>query len=547
MPLFRSRSSSPPKPPDPLQTPSSAAAWFRTLPRTDAIGRQQTVMRVIADAYVSDANLTPDRAAAIEYLDAELAADRGRLITQYVEHAQGSVAAANRIWQAAYDVSQAFIVAYQALFEHALGRAQEPHWREVIPRLLARLIHFYGTDAKLRVLKSEPWIPAKWMDLHGLYRRALDFAIARVPLAGPGGEGSRARSTIEQEYVAVLLTHQLNTGTLSPAEIDWAAAEIRIWSAGLELRASDPAGRGFCVDVAGRAGLVRGDRPASASLRHLDTTPLTLQLDRALAALRERAATGSVAGRAQALQRIAILEKLRPALCPEAPPALPRDPRVKVSVLAQVRVGLAGICRELAPSETRNLALDAPAGEAGDAEAFRVGAPSGERLWHIDNRSDTGWRIVGPVGIGHSLALGGLVAVREPSERAWVLGVVRRVARPMTERVEIGVSILSARVFAVALHAKRRSRDDMGFVVDGVDVSTIGERFDALYLPPPARPERPLDARSLVLPTSEYVSGRQLILVTMRTVYTIALRLAVEQQPEWTWATFDVVGRSPRD
>ncbi len=271
MPLFRFRSSSPPKPPDPLQTPRSAAAWFRTLPPVDGIGRQQTVMRAITDACAVDANLTFDRMAAIEHLDAELAADRGRLITQYVEHAQGSAAAANRIWQAAYDLCQGFIVAYQALYEHALGRAQEPRWREAIPRLLARLIHFYGTDAKLRVLKSEPWIPAKWMELHRLYQRALELAIARVPLAGPGGERSRARPTIEQEYVAVLLTHQLNTGTLSPAEIDWAAAEIGIWSAGLELRASGRADRGFCVDIAGKAGLVRGE-PAAVGDRCATST-----------------------------------------------------------------------------------------------------------------------------------------------------------------------------------------------------------------------------------------------------------------------------------
>ncbi len=33
------------------------------------------------------------------------------------------------------------------------------------PLLFARLIHYYGTDAKLRVFRFERWIPAKWMEL----------------------------------------------------------------------------------------------------------------------------------------------------------------------------------------------------------------------------------------------------------------------------------------------------------------------------------------------------------------------------------------------
>ena len=56
----------------------------------------------------------------------------------------------------------------------------------------------------------------------------------------------------------------------------------------------------------------------------------------------------------------------------------------------------------------------------------------------------------------------------------------------------------------VTLYTKRESKEDMGFVVDGVDVSTIGARFDALYLPPPSRPDKPLMVKSIIVPTAEY-------------------------------------------
>ena len=86
----------------------------------------------------------------------------------------------------------------------------------------------------------------------------------------------------------------------------------------------------------------------------------------------------------------------------------------------------------------------------------------------------------------------------------------------------------------------------MGFVVDGVDVSTVGERFDGLYLPPAPRPVRPA-AKTLVIPTSEYSEGRHVILITTRTVYTVALREPLERHPDWTWVAIDIIERTARE
>ena len=63
----------------------------------------------------------------------------------------------------------------------------------------------------------------------------------------------------------------------------------------------------------------------------------------------------------------------------------------------------------------------------------------------------------------------------------------------------------------------------MGFVVDGIDVSTMGARFHGLYLPPPSRPDKPLAVKTLIVPTQEYSEGRSVMLTTGRSVYTVAL------------------------
>ena len=86
----------------------------------------------------------------------------------------------------------------------------------------------------------------------------------------------------------------------------------------------------------------------------------------------------------------------------------------------------------------------------------------------------------------------------------------------------------------------------MGFVVDGVDVSTVGKRFDGLYLPPASRADRGT-AKTLVIPASEYAEGRQIVLITPRTVYTVALRELLERHPGWTWVAIEIIGQTARD
>src|SRR5437764_819454 len=116
-------------------------------------------------------------------------------------------------------------------------------------------------------------------------RRPLDPARVQALLGhGP----NTTQWTVEQEYVCALLVHQLNTGNMSPAELDWAYAQIRGWSRRLSLDAVARSMEGFLVDVGGKTGFVRPvGNDAGLMLRYLDTTPVCDQLDRANAALRK--------------------------------------------------------------------------------------------------------------------------------------------------------------------------------------------------------------------------------------------------------------------
>jgi len=553
--------------PDPLLTVKTVSAWLRHLPTLDVIARQHQVMRVFDGMRQSRHPVDLSRVGAIQFLDTALGADRRQLIKQYVENIDGNARLADRAWQAAQELSQGFVYIYQAGLERALADSANPRWKAVIPQLFARLLHFHGTDAKLRVFRHERWIPARWMGLHQLYARASELGVERVAAALPSVGAGAMHWSAEQEYCYVLLVQQLNTGNLSPGNIDWASAQMRAWCRKLEFESLPRSTEGFFVDLAGKRGLMRRTGGESGPMiRYLDTTPLSDQLERAIHALRqtENGDRGTTASVNQ--HRIAILEKCRPVVAPNLHGDLRRSPRTPVTIAAKVRVGLARICSELTPSELSDAASDADAANE-QIEVFSVAdsprtrpplpdgpdtlmtsiAAFGNPAWQVKDRSVAGLRIAASGGIGQSLVLGALVAVRQADASGWVLGAVRRLSKVSNDEVDAGVSIIAARIVPVSLHVKRAAKDDLGIVVNGIDVSTMGARFDALYLPPPSRPEKPLTVKTLIIPTSEYADGRNVILTTGRSVYTIALRHLVEQRADWSWSAFQIIDKKPME
>ncbi len=551
---------------DPLVSAKTASAWLRQLPALDVIGRQQHVMRAFDAIRQSRKPIDLSRAAAIEFIDAALAADRRQLTKQYVENVDAGPKLSVRIWQAVFDLTQGFIFAYQVALEEALKQPSNPRWKALVPLLFARLLHYYGTDAKLRVARYERWIPAKWMELHRTYLRATELGVERVPVTLGGSGANTTQWTVEQEYLFALLIHQLNTGNLSPVELDWGSAQLRAWSRRLVLESVPSSPEGFFVDIAGKTGLTRRTGNDSGSmLRYLDTTPMSDQLDRAIASLRQ--AEGTDQGPAASINplRVAILEKIRPAIAPNVNVDFRRDPRIACAVPARVRVGLARIARDLADKDMGDSA-DAGHGHeqievyaVADSPRSRKRVPDehdslaaslssfSDPMWQVKDRSVAGLRIAASGGIGQSLALGALVAVRQSDVSDWVLGVVRRLNKVSTEEVEAGVSIIAERVVAVTLNSRREPKDDMGFMVNGIDVSTVGARFDGLYLPPPSRPDKPLSVKTLIIPTQEYSEGRAIILGTGRSVYTVAMRHLVEQRADWSWAAIQIIEKRARE
>ena len=552
---------------DPVVSPKAAAGWLREMPSLDIVARQQLVARALEGMRQSRRPVDFSRAHALQYLDAALGADRRQLFKQYVESLESKPKVSERLWQASLDLAQGFIAAYQHVLETALAPSSFGRWKPQVPILFARLVHYYGTDAKLRVCKHEHWIPAKWVELHRTYMRASELGVERVATALGGNHGSGTQWSVEQEYVYALLVHQLNSGNLSPANLDWAVSQIRTWSRRLELAALPKTMEGFFVDLAGRTGLLRRTgQDSGAMLRYLDTTALAEQLDMTLAALRHSEETdqGPVGPINQ--QRALILDKARAAIAPNLNTDMRRDPRTPCVVAARVRIGLPRILHELSKPPGDADRADSVVGNNEQIEVYAVAGPVratrpvtdeadtlsaslatfSDPVWQVKDRSVAGLRIYAGSGVGQSLTFGALVGVRQSDVSGWVLGVVRRLNKLSTDEVEAGVSLIAERVVPVTLNAKREVKQDMGIVVNGFDASLLGPKIEGLYLPPPSRPDKPLVVKTLIIPTHEYAEGRKIILTTGRSLYTVAMRQLVEQRADWSWIAISIVEKLTR-
>ena len=335
--------------PDPLQTRRIATEWFRHLPTLDVIARQEHVIRAFETMRHTCATFDLDRIAAIEYLDAILEVDHRRLVQWYFENLPRAAQFADRCWQVANDVNRGFVSVYHAALEGALGHVRDRRWQPLIPLLIARLIHFHGIDTKLRLFRNERWIPAKWAQLHQLFMRAAELAVERVPTALESADPLAPRSSVEQEYIYVLLVQQFDTGNLTSADLDWASVQLRAWSRDLALEAAPTTPDGFYVDLSGTSGLIRRTgNDLGARVGYLPTAPLIKRLDAMISTLSE-CEPGTHVINPLRQHHIATLEKIRPSLSPHRTADLRRHARVAVHFAATIRIGLAHITADLAP------------------------------------------------------------------------------------------------------------------------------------------------------------------------------------------------------
>jgi len=541
---------------DPLADAKAVGRWAATFPVGDPLAMHGEVLAELGRIAERNARRTPARLEAVFELDAQCVPLREALTAQYIEHANRSSKIEHQLWSALFDLTQAFLLAYQAFSRDVAEHAHSAKWQQMLPELVCRQIIHLGLDGKTRLYRFEQWIPAKWAELHALFSLACSQQIERVPLAIERGGST---TTLEHEFLLVLLLQLMYAGNLTPRHLEWICGELPQWTAGLRLTLEPSSVTSFYVDMASREGLRRRPlNPLEGRVLFLDTRSLHATLMQNVVLIEQKIRNTPLSDKTpRRTEQLNLLHKLAAQVDPEFRPFARRGERTAAAGTVDAIVGFAKIAGYLKEEErnpipkidsgdsfggtmelavfgrTRN-ELDRRL-ELGRRRLAAFAAPGGP--WEIKDVSQTGFRLIAPMSVANAVTLNTLAAIRPHGQTSWTLGIVRRMKRLTADRAEIGLQVIATTLLGVDLMESRKSTDD-DYSVDGEAITINGRSFGALFL---ALRKRDSDSpvQSLVVPAVEYQGSKRFKLLTSKSVSPIRFGRLIEQQPEWVWTAVE--------
>jgi hypothetical protein len=543
---------------DPLADDKTAERWLASFPGNDPLAMHAEVLAELGRITDREAKRSPQRLEAVYWVDSHTHELRKTLTAQYIEHANRSSKIEHQLWSALFDLTQGFLLAYQAFSREVSDHAQSNKWQALLPELVCRQVIHLGLDAKIRLYRYEQWIPAKWAELHGLFTLACSRQIERAQLTLDTDGGA---TTIEHEFLMALALQLMNSGNLTARHLEWVATQLEEWCAPLRLSLEPSSVTSFYVDLGAREGLKRRTpAPLEGRVLFLDTRPLHAVLMQNVVMLEQKIRGQPLSDRTpKRTEQMNLLNKLAAQVDPEFKPFARRGERTAAVGTVDAIVGfpkIAGYLREEERDPIQH--IDAGKSFGGTMELAVFGRMRNEddrrvelskrRLavyqmpggpWEVKDISQTGFRLVAPMSVANAVTLGTLAAIRPHGQTPWTLGIVRRMRRLTTDRAEIGLQVIANTLAGVDLVEQRKGHDE--YSVDGEETTINGRTFPGLYLALRKR-EGETGVQSLIVPASEYQPARRFKVMTSKSDYPIRFGRLIEQMSDWVWATVEPHG-----
>jgi len=557
-------------PADPLTSVTAADHFWQLLPREDPVAAQRAVSEVLS-ALVPRNSLTLGHFRALLALD-QLARGLGdALLVDYLTVGGPSQSPETNAWQSAHALSRSFGQAFECALRQIQDSEPARGWREHLTTVLLRLFQHRQVEFLLRPFTSEHSDLDGWAGLHGAYRYAEAIGARHHPLVSRHcHEECGEASTLEREYIHVLLLQLLNGGHLSPYEAFWLNRKIPRWCAVLSLKAgpapvvADCADPRFVVDLDSAAGLAWPSPSPAGTPRFLDPAPMLALIHGEIAALSDPARPADRSSPLRRGRQLKLLSTIATHCLPKAAPIDRRGARLPAVSTVEAVVGLTQITRLLrherraktaatpwalpeidAGTNTVTGASTAAAGwwPSGDQDSVAMAGEPGVQsfVWQVKDRSESGCRLRGKIVNSNRVLPGALVAFREHHNAPWTLAVVRRLRKRMGDRIDIGVEFVGRNPLVVTLAAD----------VDRIAGSTVAsdskrKYYAAIHLHESSgHPHLPV--RTLILSAREFNAGRCLSLKSDGAEYTVRLKEPIEEQDSFVWLSYELVFRLATD
>lgn len=546
----------------PLTSASAVDGFWRSLPRSDPVAAQRAVADTLASVLAWD-DPALEEVRALIALDQRSRSLADGLLVSYVPGSPRSPSVEKRLWQSAWDLARSFALAHEHVLGRVRGVAGQRAWREPITLVLLGMFYHRQIEALLRPIVAGPSLPSGWSGVHLAYKYAHQQGLLDAPVALRRAHATHnVETTLEREYVHLLLVDVLGGGQLSPYDTFWAHQSLPRWSDALTLDATPPSGEvdtrhgRFVVDLDSNEGLVRAVMALGTSL-YVDPSPMLAVIESEIALVRDSIGPRQIALGFGRDRQLKVLRKLALMFSPTPPRLRRRGERRADEAPLRAVVGFSSIMRMLRAEEQKPVVVTEAAvpeveeititvfggftehsQSAGHGPAGMGGAPGDLAVpyenWQLKDRSASGCRLQGACDNASRLLPGTLIAIREDGNEHWSLVVVRRMKRLPGGRAELGVEYVGQGPRRVKLTVPEASR---------LAAAAPPQPFAALYLAEsPRQPVMPI--KTLVLPAREYQRDRSLVLGSAGGQLTIRLKEPIEEQGDFVWLPYEIVARA---
>ena len=233
----------------PLVNVTAANHFWHLLPRHDPVAAQRALSEALSDL-ARRTHLNVDQVRALLGIDQLARSLADALLVDYSIGRSDTQPHDSDAWQAAFELSQSFAQAFERALRYLRGENPPRVPPEYLSTALLRLFQHRQVEFLLRPFVSERSLPDCWVALHTAYLHAEAAGLLAQPLVSRRSDEARGdESTLEREFIHVLLMELLNVGQLSPYDAFWVSRQIPRWRAVLTLQAERVRAPGEPIEV----------------------------------------------------------------------------------------------------------------------------------------------------------------------------------------------------------------------------------------------------------------------------------------------------------
>jgi hypothetical protein len=389
---------------EPLSAVEDAGAWLESLAADDSFKLGQRLELIF--------KLDESAAAQARRLGRDYPALIGTSRTQETKH-----------WQAGHSYWQQLAAAYLDCM--ARYRAEEKEGDAIrvhLPLLYGRLVSALAAQLKWEQFRYGPIEREYWKTLGSIYLAAVDAKAAQKPLQIHTGV---PESTIEAEYLKVLVFHAASMDNLQPLGIEIAERFIAYFLPFFSMSRELGKESVYWVDVSKPLPPTRLAKvpEITPTLRFFNGTRAVEAVGKTIEQIRGegRVPPGINLGAQYKIDTvIPILEHL--ALCWAPKPPMRSDARRRINAPLRVVNGLAGVHLRL---------------------SGRGNGSDGVESWVIDDVSLGGLGAQATISNPDWIRIGGLIGVQPDGGENWLIGIVRRYVRTGQKQASVGIQTVS--------------------------------------------------------------------------------------------------------